>query len=174
MLRLFVDTSAWFAFANRDDPDHKTVATLLGKPRGRLITSNFILDETVTLCLYRLGHSVAEKVGRVLLDSASVDLLRITPKMRTQPGSCFASARTRRTASPTVRPLRSCGAWVSRPPRRSMMTLRARASSRCPRESDGPLGSLALVVMVGGTGIEPVTLPCETGVKGSRINEQSA
>ncbi len=80
MLRLFVDTSAWFAFANRDDPDHKTVAALLGKPRGRLITSNFIFDETATLCLYRLGHSVAEKVGRVLLDSARVDLLRITPE----------------------------------------------------------------------------------------------
>jgi predicted nucleic acid-binding protein len=80
MLRLFVDTSAWFAFANRDDPDHKPVAALLGKPRGRLITSNFIFDETVTLCLYRLGHSVAEKVGRVLLDSARVDLLRITPE----------------------------------------------------------------------------------------------
>lgn len=80
MLRLFVDTSAWFAFANRDDPDHKAVAALLGKPRGRLITSNFIFDETVTLCLYRLGHSVAEKVGRALLDSARVDLLRITPE----------------------------------------------------------------------------------------------
>ena len=80
MLRLFVDTSAWFAFANRDDPDHKSVAALLGKPRGRLITSNFIFDETVTLCLYRLGHSVAEKVGRVLLDSARADLLRIKPE----------------------------------------------------------------------------------------------
>ena len=80
MLRLFVDTSAWFAFANRDDPEHKGVAALLGKSRGRLITSNFIFDETVTLCQRRLGHSVAEKVGRALLDSARVDLLRITPE----------------------------------------------------------------------------------------------
>lgn len=80
MLRLFVDTSAWFAFANRDDPEHKGVAALLGNSQGRLITSNFIFDETVTLCLYRLGHAVAEKVGCVLLDSARVDLLRITPE----------------------------------------------------------------------------------------------
>lgn len=80
MLRLFVDTSAWFAFANRDDPEHKGVAALLGSSQGRLITSNFIFDETVTLCLYRLGHAVAEKVGCVLLDSARVDLLRITPE----------------------------------------------------------------------------------------------
>lgn len=80
MLRLFVDTSAWFALANRDDPEHKGVAALLGHSKGRLITSNFIFDETVTLCLYRLGHAVAEKVGYVLLDSARVDLLRITPE----------------------------------------------------------------------------------------------
>ena len=80
MLRLFVDTSAWFAFANRDDPDHKGGRCAARKPRGRLITSNFIFDETVTLCQYRLGHSVAEKVGSVLLDSARVDLLRITPE----------------------------------------------------------------------------------------------
>jgi uncharacterized protein len=80
VLRLFVDTSAWFAFANRDDPEHKGVAALLGKPRGRLITSNFIFDETVTLCQHRLGHLVAEKVGSALLDNARVDLLRITPE----------------------------------------------------------------------------------------------
>jgi len=80
MLRFFVDTSAWFALVNRDDPDHKTVAALLGKSQGRLIASNYIFDETVTLCLYRLGHSVAQKVGGVLLDSARVDLLRITPE----------------------------------------------------------------------------------------------
>ena len=79
MLRLFVDTSAWFALANRDDPEHKAVAALLAKTRHRLVTSNFILDETATLCLYRLGHAVAEKVGRVLLDSEHVDLLRVTP-----------------------------------------------------------------------------------------------
>ena len=80
MQRLFVDTSAWFAFANRGDPEHKGVAALLEKPRGRLITSNFIFDETVTLCLHRLGHPVAQKVGCVLLDTARVDLLRITPE----------------------------------------------------------------------------------------------
>jgi len=80
MQRLLVDTSAWFAFANRDDPDHQAVAGLLTAFAGRLVASNFIFDEIVTLCLYRLGHAVAEKVGRVLLDAARVDLLRITPE----------------------------------------------------------------------------------------------
>jgi predicted nucleic acid-binding protein len=79
MERAFVDTSAWFAYANRLDPDHSRIRTVLRTFQGRLVTSNFIFDETVTLCLYRLRHQVAATVGTVLLDSTVVDLLRLTP-----------------------------------------------------------------------------------------------
>jgi hypothetical protein len=79
MERAFVDTSAWFAYANRHDPDHPRIRTVLRTFQGQLVTSNFIFDETVTLCLYRLGHSVAATVGAVLLDPTVVDLLRLTP-----------------------------------------------------------------------------------------------
>ena len=78
MERAFVDTSAWFAYANRLDPDHTRIRTVLRTFQGRLVTSNFIFDETVTLCLYRLGHQVAATVGAVLLDPTVVDLLRLT------------------------------------------------------------------------------------------------
>jgi predicted nucleic acid-binding protein len=78
--RAFVDTSAWFAYANRHDPDHARIRNVLRAFQGRLITSNFIFDETVTLCLYRLGYQVAARVGEVLLDPAVVDLVRITPE----------------------------------------------------------------------------------------------
>ena len=79
MERAFVDTSAWFAYANRQDPDHTRIRNVLRTFQGRLVTSNFIFDETVTLCLYRLGHQVAATVGVVLLDPTVVDLLRLTP-----------------------------------------------------------------------------------------------
>ena len=75
---LFVDTSAWFAFANRKDADHQQVSEVLRSFQGRLITSNFIFDETISLCLYRLGHHVARKVGSVLLDPDHVDMVRVT------------------------------------------------------------------------------------------------
>ncbi len=78
MERLFVDTSAWFAFANRKDPDHAAVRESLRSFSGRLVTSNFIFDETVSLSLYRLGHEVARLAGSILLDPATVDLIRIT------------------------------------------------------------------------------------------------
>lgn len=75
--RLFVDTSAWFAYANRRDPDHGAVRKVLESPGLRLVTSGFVFDETVTLCRYRLGHDVAAAVGRVLRDGATIDVVRI-------------------------------------------------------------------------------------------------
>lgn len=78
MKRLFVDTSGWFAYVNAGDPDHRAVVRALDRNRSRLVTSNFVLDETVTLCARRLGHGVAVRVGEVLLDPDRVDLVHLT------------------------------------------------------------------------------------------------
>ncbi len=78
MERLFVDTSAWFAYTNRKDPMHTRVSETLRTFPGRLVTTNFIFDETISLCLYRLGHQAARSVGAVLLDPKAVDIIRIT------------------------------------------------------------------------------------------------
>ncbi len=77
MERLFVDTSAWFAYTNRKDPQHRRVVETLHTFSGRLVTTNFIFDETISLCLYRLGQQAARAVGSVLLDPNEVDLVRI-------------------------------------------------------------------------------------------------
>lgn len=78
MQRLFVDASAWLALVNRADADHDRVRSVLRSFEGRLVTSNFVFDETVTLCRYRLGHAVAATVGDTLLDPDTVDLVRVT------------------------------------------------------------------------------------------------
>jgi predicted nucleic acid-binding protein len=93
MQRLFVDTSTWFAFANRTDPDHEAVAAPLDTFKGRLVTSSFIFDEAVTLCLYRLGHAAAERVGQVLRDSSRVDLVRVTSEDETAARRLFRERR---------------------------------------------------------------------------------
>ena len=77
---LFVDTSAWFALVNRRDPDHQAARETLESFRGRLVTSNFIFDETVTLCRYRLGRETAVRVGEGLLGGDLADLARATVK----------------------------------------------------------------------------------------------
>jgi predicted nucleic acid-binding protein len=76
--RIFVDTSAWFALANRRDPDHRTARGALESFRGRLVTSNFVFDETVTLCLYRLGRNAALRVGDELRSGNVADIARAT------------------------------------------------------------------------------------------------
>ena len=78
MQRLFVDTSGWFAYANRRDRHHAAVRRVIETFDGRLVTSTFVLDETVSLCRYRLGHIVAVKVGAVLFDPETLDLVRMT------------------------------------------------------------------------------------------------
>lgn len=78
MRRLFVDTGAWFAYANRKDPDYAAVRETLDGFGGRLVTSNYVFDETVSLCRYRLGHAAASAVGSVLFDPDIVDLIRLT------------------------------------------------------------------------------------------------
>ncbi len=77
MRRVFVDTSTWFAAAFARDPDHERVRSALTAGH-RLVTSNFVLDETVTLCSAKLGHGVASRVGALLLDTDEVDLVRTT------------------------------------------------------------------------------------------------
>ena len=78
MDRLFVDTSAWFAYANRKDPQHASVSKIIRTFPGRLVTSNYVFDEIISLCLYRLGHHVSRMVGSVLIDPDEVDMVRVT------------------------------------------------------------------------------------------------
>ncbi len=89
MERLFVDTSAWFAFANRRDPEHEAVDATFRAFQGRLVTSNFIFDEAVTLSLYRLGKKPAQAVGEALLDAREVDLIRLTVDVETNAWRMF-------------------------------------------------------------------------------------
>ena len=88
--RLFVDTSAWFALANRRDPDHRGAREVLANFRGRLVTSNFIFDETVTLCLYRLGRDAALRVGDELRSGALADVVRTTRDDETRAWKLFS------------------------------------------------------------------------------------
>jgi hypothetical protein len=96
MERLFVDTSAWFAYANKEDPDHAAVRKVFREFEGRLSTSNFVFDETVSLCLYRLGHDPALKVGSVLLDSDTVDMIRVTSEDEQAAWKLFRSRQDKR------------------------------------------------------------------------------
>lgn len=79
MNRILVDTSAWYAYIRRDDPDHDRVRAALDAGAGGLFLTNFIFDEVVTLVRARLGHSAAVKIGRTIRSSSDVELVRVLP-----------------------------------------------------------------------------------------------
>lgn len=72
-----MDTSAWYAYARADDPAHAAVKASLREWEGRLVTSDFVFDETVTLVRVRAGHGAALRVGAALRDPGVVDLVRV-------------------------------------------------------------------------------------------------
>ncbi|MSR20634.1 MAG: PIN domain-containing protein [Gemmatimonadetes bacterium] len=63
MRHLFVDTSAWVAMADASDPDHAACATARDawlEGAGVLVTTDYVVDETLTLLRMRLGVDAAQ------------------------------------------------------------------------------------------------------------------
>jgi predicted nucleic acid-binding protein len=61
---LFVDTGGWIACADAADPDHEVACGARDnwlEHQGLLITSDYVIDETLTLLRLRLGLSAAEQ-----------------------------------------------------------------------------------------------------------------
>ena len=77
MERIFVDTGAWVALANSGDEDHEDVRAATSGWEGRLVTTNLVVGETVTLALYRFGHAAAKKLGERLYSGGIAAVVRI-------------------------------------------------------------------------------------------------
>jgi predicted nucleic acid-binding protein len=65
---IFVDTGAWFAATVPSDPDHVVAAQFLKANRELLITSDYVLDELMTLFKVREEFQRAIVVGREILE----------------------------------------------------------------------------------------------------------
>jgi predicted nucleic acid-binding protein len=75
--RVFVDTSALYAYINSKDPDHERVKSYLKNFDGQLIITNFVFDEIVTLVLGRMGHDKAVLTGNTLLNPKVFVVIRV-------------------------------------------------------------------------------------------------
>lgn len=67
---IFVDTGVWFARFVADDPDHERVAAWFAANAEPLVTTDYCVDETLTLVAARKRPKLAIEVGRVLFDEA--------------------------------------------------------------------------------------------------------
>ena len=62
---IFVDSSVWYALVNARDKNHLAAKRFLDAGH-RLLTTNFVVDETITLVLVRKGYQAAVDLGEQL------------------------------------------------------------------------------------------------------------
>jgi len=80
---LFVDTSAFLALVNEKDNYHAAAMQFLeeiknGKIRiKKIITSDYIIDETLTRIRYSVGHTEAIEWGKDILASKVVEKIEV-------------------------------------------------------------------------------------------------
>ncbi len=77
---VFVDTSAFYALADRTDRLHASAKRFVESNTALLVTSNLVIHETITLIRMRLGHEAAVKFGRRLFDEHVTPVLWVTPR----------------------------------------------------------------------------------------------
>ena len=74
----FVDTGAWFAGFVPTDPDHDEAVRVLDEYAGDLVTSDYIIDELLTLLVARGERDQVVRVGRLLFDEEMAELEWVT------------------------------------------------------------------------------------------------
>jgi hypothetical protein len=76
---IFVDTGAWFARFAQDDPVHARVKAWFTANNEPLVTSDYCVDDTLTLLVARRRYKLAYEAGRQLLGQSIADLHFLTP-----------------------------------------------------------------------------------------------
>ena len=76
---VFVDTGAWFALHVPTDPHHRLAVEWMQDNEQPLVTSDYVVDETLTLLCVRREPRRAMEVGRLLLESGLIQVHHIAP-----------------------------------------------------------------------------------------------
>jgi predicted nucleic acid-binding protein len=82
---LFVDTWGWVALADRKDPAHarSTAVRRQYSAPGSILTTDYVIDETLTILFARCPFPAAERFSSLLMgacESGQVTLARVTPE----------------------------------------------------------------------------------------------
>jgi uncharacterized protein len=88
---MLVDTGAWYAAYVSSDPDHAEVKPLIDGATARLITTDFILAESLNLLRARNEFRRAVRLGQDLLAETAAELIHLTPADLRQAFVVFSS-----------------------------------------------------------------------------------
>lgn len=76
---IFVDTSAFIALSISKDTFHGLALEWWGKNMSLgIVTSNFVISETLGWIRYAAGKKMAVEVGRLLLESSDIAIFSVT------------------------------------------------------------------------------------------------
>ena len=79
---ILIDTGAWYALSDPQERHHGHAAALFGLltkgEQGRMVTSDYILNETYTLLRMRLGIEPVKRLRHLLGQSSSIQLVRVS------------------------------------------------------------------------------------------------
>ena len=72
---IFVDTGAWFATFVPNDPDHVAAIGWFDRNSEPLVTTDYVVDELLTLLKIRREYGRAIRLGEDLLDEKMAQLV---------------------------------------------------------------------------------------------------
>ena len=78
---IFVDTGAWIALLNQKDKYHDDAVVIyssLKQQNARLLTTDYVIDETATWLKYRANHQVAVQFLDLVESVEKTDVLTVT------------------------------------------------------------------------------------------------
>jgi predicted nucleic acid-binding protein len=81
-MKVFVDTSAWAAYYDPSDRWHAAARDAIRRSvhaRLTFVTTDYILDETLTLLLMHAGRRAALQFGEAVQESPNVALVHVDP-----------------------------------------------------------------------------------------------
>jgi predicted nucleic acid-binding protein len=87
----FVDTGAWVAPFVEADAQHRAAREWVSTNRDRLITSDYIVDEVLTLIAARFRRQTAVRAGHVLFSEELAGLIQLTAEDKRRAWEIFRS-----------------------------------------------------------------------------------
>ena len=87
---VFVDTSAWFAAVVPSDPNHSRAADWLAANSEGLLTTDYIIDEILTLLRARGERQRAKLLGKKFFEGTIAEVYFLTEEDIREPWNIFA------------------------------------------------------------------------------------